>query len=116
MKLRLQADADFNQRIVAGVLRLEPAIDLLSSNESSLAGRPDPEVLTYCAEEQRTLLTHDQRTMPHHFATFLAQSSSPGVMIVPQLMPIGEAVHEIYRAWADSEAEDWVDSIRRLPL
>lgn len=27
MKLRLQADADLNQRIVAGVLRCEPGID-----------------------------------------------------------------------------------------
>lgn len=116
MKLRLQADADFNQRIVAGVLRLEPAIDLSSASDGIFFAKPDLEVLAYCAEEQRTLLTHDHRTMPHHFATFLALRSSPGVMIVPQLMPIGEAVQEIYKAWADSEAEDWVNSVRRLPL
>ena len=57
MKLRLQADADFNQRIVAGVRRLEPAIDLNSTSEGMFFGKPDLEVLAYCAEEQRTLLT-----------------------------------------------------------
>ncbi len=116
MKLRLQADADLNQHIVAGLRRLERAIDIGTADEANLRGKPDPEVLASCAEEQRTLLTHDQKTMPHHFATFLSQGSSPGVMIIPQHMGIGEAVRETYRVWATMEAEEWIDSIRWLPL
>jgi len=116
MKLRLQADADLNQRIVAGLRRLEPAIDLQSAAEAIFEGKSDLEVLAYCADQRRTLLTHDQKTMPHHFATFLAERTSPGVIIVPQDMPIGQVVHEVYLAWVASEAEEWVNGIRRLPL
>jgi hypothetical protein len=116
MKLRLQADADFNQRVVAGVLRLEPAVDLTTADEAMLRGKRDPEVLAYCAAEHRTLLTHDHKTMPRHFATFLSHGVSPGVMIVPQHLPIGYAVREIYRVWATTDAEEWINSLRRLPL
>ena len=45
MKLRFQADADLNQRIVAGVQRLEPAIDLQTAGHAMLEGKADPEVL-----------------------------------------------------------------------
>ncbi len=116
MKLRLQADADLNQRIIAGVWRLEPAIDFQTATQAALEGRTDPEVLEYCAGQGRILVTHDQRTMPQHFAARIASSQSPGVIIVPQDMPIGQAVQELYLAWMASEAEEWVNCIRRLPL
>ena len=56
------------------------------------------------------------KTMPRHFATFLSQRVSPGVMIIPQHLPIGDAVREIYRVWATMDAEEWVNGLRRLPL
>jgi hypothetical protein len=43
MKLRLQADADLNQRIVAGLWRMAPAIGLHS--EAKCEGKSDLEVL-----------------------------------------------------------------------
>ena len=54
--------------------------------------------------------------MPHHFAAFITGRSSPGIIIVPQAMPIGEVVQEVYLAWTASEAEEWINGIRRLPL
>lgn len=116
MKLRFQADADLNQRIVVGLWRLEPSIDVRTAGEAALEGQLDPEVLAYCAQEQRTLLTHDQKTMHGHFAEFICKRNSPGVIVVPQHMPIGQAIQEIYLAWAASDAEEWVGIIRRLPL
>ena len=35
MKIRFQADADFNQAIVTGVLRRQPSIDFKSANASN---------------------------------------------------------------------------------
>lgn len=116
MKLRLQADADLNQRIVAGMQRVEPAIEFQSAGPAALEGKADPVVLGIAAAAGRVLVTHDQKTMPRHFATFIAEHSSPGVIIVPQNMPIGQAVQELYLAWMASDAEEWVNSIRRLPL
>jgi len=116
MKLRFQADADLNQRIVAGVQRLEPAIDFRTAGQAALEAKSDAEVLKLAMEAGRILVTHDQKTIPHHFAAFICERSSPGVIIVPQDMPIGQAVRELFLAWAASEAEEWVNTIRRLPL
>lgn len=45
MRPRFQADADLNQKIVAGLRRREPTIDFRTAREGGLIGRPDPEVL-----------------------------------------------------------------------
>ena len=116
MKLRRQADADLNQRIVTGLRRLEPAVDFQTAAAAALEGKLDPDVLAFCADCGRVLVTHDQRTMPRHFGEFIRDARSPGVIIVPQNMPIAQAIDELYLAWCASEAEEWTDGIRRLPL
>ncbi len=116
MKPRFQADADLDQRIVAGLLRLEPSIDFQTAHEARFNSVPDDEVLRRCASASRILVSHDQKTMPGHFATFIASQDSPGVIIVPHHMPVGEAVRELYLAWTASEMEEWRNRILRLPL
>lgn len=103
--VRFLADADLNQGIVAGCLRREPAMDFLSANQANLAGVPDPRVLALAAEQDRILVSHDFQTMPHHFGDLLqACGSSPGVLLVPQYMPIGEAIEELLLIWGASDA------------
>jgi hypothetical protein len=114
MSLRFQADADFNHKIIAGLRRMEPAMDIQTSDEAMLRGRPDPEVLAYCASANRLLLTHDGRTMPLHFAHFIEKQESPGVVIVSQAMRIRTAIDRILEIWSDSTAEEWVNGIRRF--
>ena len=46
----------------------------------------------------------------------MATRASRGAIIVPQKMPVGRAVQELYLAWAASEAKEWVNCIRWLPL
>ena len=116
MKLRLQADADLNHQIVTGLRRLEPSIDFQTAGAAALDGKLDPEVLALCAASQRLLVMHDQRTMPHHFGEFIAAQPSPGVIIVPQHLPVAHAIGELYLAWSASEASEWTNAIRRLPL
>ncbi|HYL74458.1 MAG TPA: DUF5615 family PIN-like protein [Bryobacteraceae bacterium] len=111
------ADADLNQGIVGGCRRREPAMDFLSANEAELEGVPDPEVLALAAEHDRILVSHDFQTMPHHFGDFLqARGSSPGVFLVPQYLPIAEAIEEILLIWGASDAEEWRNRILRVPL
>jgi len=45
MRIRYQADADLNQKIVTATIRLEPSVDFRSANAASLAGKDDLEVL-----------------------------------------------------------------------
>ena len=93
------------------------ADDFLSANKANLSGAPDPEVLALAADEDRVLVSHDLRTMPRHFGDFLqARGSSPGVLIVPQGLPVGVAIEELVTIWGASDAEEWENRIVRIPL
>lgn len=116
MKVRFQADTDFNQNIVRAVRRWNPAIDFQTADEAELRGLEDEEVLKKAAEENRILLSHDRRTMPLHFANFVATQLSAGVIIVSQDLPIRQAAEDLVLIWEASEAEEWMNRIDSLPL
>lgn len=116
MRPRFQADADFNQKIVAGFRRREPAVDILSAREGGVIGLPDLDVLRVAADAGRVLLTHDRSTMPAHLATFLRTRSSPGVIVVAQSLDIGVAIEELLLIWATTDAQEWVDQIAFAPF
>jgi len=59
VKVRFLADANFNRKIIAGVLRREARINFLSGAEVDLTGIPDLQVLPLAASEGRVVLTHD---------------------------------------------------------
>ena len=115
--IRFLADADLNERIVDGCLRREPTMNFLSANQAHLRGVPDPKVLALAADENRILVSHDSQTMPRQFGDFLqAHGSSPGVLIVPQGLPVGVAIEELVTIWGASDAEEWENRIVRIPL
>jgi hypothetical protein len=116
MRPRFQADADFNQKIVAGLRRREPAIDFRSAGEGGVIGRPDPEVLAQAASEGRVLVSHDRQTMPGHFRRLIEKQASSGLVIVSQELDIGRAIEELLLVWAVSEAEEWENTVIFLPL
>lgn len=116
MKVRFQADADLNFTIVNATLRQEPNIDFLSALAGGVLELLDPDVLEVAARSGRVLVTHDRRTMPHHFGERLSLASSPGLIVVPQSMAIGAAAEELVLIWSVTEADEWVDRIVVLPL
>lgn len=116
MKIRFQADADFNQNVVRALRRRQPAIEFQTAEAAGLRGLTDPDVLAMAAREGRILVSHDRRTMPKHFANFLTGQHSPGVFILSQYLPISQAVEELLMFWEASEAEEWIDCIQALPL
>jgi hypothetical protein len=116
VKIRFQADADLNEEIVAGVVRQEPDIDFQTATEANLHGLPDEEVLAYAAQETRIPLTHDRRTMPAHFATFIVNQTSPGAFIISQKTSVRDAIEELLLLWSASEQEEWENLIVDLPL
>jgi len=111
MKPRFLADADFNQKIVRGLLRREPTIDFQTASQGDAIGRPDPEVLAIAARENRILISHDRGTMPAHFTRFRATKSSPGLIIVSQEIDMGTAIEDLLLIWAASTHEEWRDKI-----
>jgi predicted nuclease of predicted toxin-antitoxin system len=116
MRPRFLADADFNQKIVLGLLRREPTIDFQTASQGDVVGRPDPEVLALAARENRLLISHDRGTMPAHFARFTETQSSPGLILVSQEIDIGTAIENLLLIWAASTLEEWRDKIGFVPL
>jgi hypothetical protein len=116
MKVRFQGDADLNQIIIKAALRREPTIDFQSSQVARLSGMTDDEVLKISAKERRILVTHDRKTIPHHFAEFIKSHSCPGVLIIPQKLPVASVVDDLILIWSASEAEEWINRIHSLPL
>ncbi|MCY4386141.1 MAG: DUF5615 family PIN-like protein [Desulfurellaceae bacterium] len=116
MKVRFQADADLNLVIVKATLRRGPGIDFQTAHAAGLSGLHDRDVLALAAQAGRLLITHDRKTMPRHFAEFVMQKTSSGVIVIPQKLPIRVAVADLLLIWETSESEEWVNRIQSLPL
>jgi len=116
MKIRFQADADLNQIIVRALLRHEPAIDFRTAVAAHFSGLDDDKILALAAKENRILVTHDRKTIPYYFAEFITAQKSPGVIIVPQKLPIAQVVEDLILIWTATEAEEWINRIHSLPI
>jgi hypothetical protein len=116
MRPRFLADADFNQKIVLGLLRREPTIDFRTALQGGVLGRPDPDVLALAARENRILISHDRATMPTHFARFTESQSSPGLILVSREIDIRTVIEDLILIWAASSLEEWRDRIGFVPL
>jgi len=116
MRVRFQADADLDGRILRGLRRTAREIDMRTSGDAGLAGLGDPEVLRIAADSGRILVSQDRRTMPAHFARFTSGARSPGVILLRETTPISTAIEELVLIWNASEAEEWADRIVWIPL
>ena len=68
------------------------------------------------SHDGRILVSHDRRTMPIHFAKFIETQISPGAFLVSQDAEIRKVIEDLILIWGASEAEDYVNSIRTLPI
>jgi uncharacterized protein with PIN domain len=116
MTVRFQADADLNQILLKATLRREPGIDFRTAHAAGLVALDDGQVLAIAARDGRILVTHDRKTMPKHFAEFIATDTSAGVIVVPQKLAVNAAVEDLILIWGASESEEWTNRIQSLPL
>src|ERR1700732_177884 len=116
MRVRFQADADLDGRILRGLRRTAPEIDIRTSGDAGLAGLGDPEVLRIAADAGRILVSQDRRTMPAHFARFSVGVQSPGLILLRDATPVATAIEEIALIWSASEAEEWKGRLVWIPL
>lgn len=116
MKIKFQADADLNEDIVTGVIRRVPEIDFQTATEAGLEGVKDEDVLAIASAEDRILVTHDRKTMPGHFAEFVQSRKCPGVFVVSKRLEISKVIDEIILIWEASDAKEYINSIRYLPI
>jgi hypothetical protein len=111
MRIRFQADCDLNDHVLRALLRREPTLDFQSAFDAGLGGLTDIQVLAAAAADSRVLVSHDKRTMPGHFANFIRNQRSSGVLIVSQEMALVDVVEELLLIWVASDSDEWMDRI-----
>lgn len=94
--LPLLIDENLNHRILRGLKRTIPHLDYVVAQAAGLKGLKDPPLLAWAAERGRILVTHDLKTIPKHaYERARAGQSMPGVIAVPDSMPIGQAIEDL---------------------
>lgn len=82
--LALLADEDFNNRIVRGLMRRQPNLDIVRIQNTALFGAPDAVILEWAAHNGRVLMTHDVSTMNDYAnARFRCGESVAGIIVAP---------------------------------
>ena len=114
MTIKFQADADLNDDIVKGVKRRFPEIDIQNAKDAGLEGLDDPMLLALAADEGRILITHDRRTMPFHFAEFISERNSAGVIVVSKKTSISTVIDELVLIWVALTAEEFQNRIASI--
>jgi hypothetical protein len=112
VKVKFQADNDLDRAIVRGVLRRCPIVEFGSQPIDDV---DDLTVLHLAAQENRVLVSHDISSMPVAFAQYRRDGHSPGVLLVPQLWPLADAIDQLVVIWEVSDATEWQDRICYLP-
>jgi len=115
--IRFLADEDFNRRIIRGLKRRLPALDVVRVQDVSLITQPDTEVLEWAANEDRVILTHDVTTMSKYAFDRVQQGlKMPGVIEVSQNISIGEVIEELILIAECSLENEWHNQVIYLPI
>ena len=115
--IKLLTDENFDGDIVRGLLRRMPNLDVVRVQDVGLAETPDPNILAWAAAEQRILLTHDRDTVPGFaYDRVHGGEPMPGVFLVSNDMPIGQAIDELLIAVHCLSADECKNLVRYFPM
>jgi hypothetical protein len=111
------SDEDFNEAILAGVLLRRPRLDLVRVREIGLAHTPDSEILAWAADHHRIVVTHNVSTMTANAHKRRNEDERmSGLVLVPQTLPLRDAIEDLVLMDACSSTSDWDGMITYLPL
>jgi hypothetical protein len=115
--LRLVSDEDFDDRIVPGLFRRLPELDLVGVRDQGMAGIKDPDLLAWAAQHGRIVVTHDRNTMSGFAYDRVARGlPMAGVVVVSQDLAIGKAIDDLLVLVQCSSEEECKDRVQFIPL
>jgi hypothetical protein len=110
-------DENFNHRILHGLELRSPNLDYRVAQETELKGATDPDLLAFAAEQGRIVVTHDLETLlKYAYDRVTSGLRMPGVIAVPQSLPIGRAIDDLITVLECCAPGDMEDSVLHLPL
>ena len=115
--MQLAADHNLDGRIVIGLLRRIPGLNLVHIRDFGLADAPDPVVLQWAATMDRVLLTHDRATLVG-FAFERVARGEPmtGVIAVSAQCQIGRAVTDLELLLECTAEAEWPGRVHFIPF
>jgi hypothetical protein len=118
-QVRNLIDESVRLSVVAALRRAEPAIDVWRVGQAGMPpfGSLDPDILAFCEQEQRMLVSLDRASMPVHVAAHHAAGGHTwGVLLVTRRCSHRQLLDDLLLIWTASKAEEWCDTIHYLPL
>jgi hypothetical protein len=110
-------DQNFNEGIVEGMTRRDAALSFTHLRDVGLGAAPDPVVLEWAAAHGLVLLTHDRKTMiGFAYDRVAAGLAMPGVFLVSDRIPIGQAIDELLIAIHCLSAAECENLVRCFPM
>jgi len=110
-------DQNFNEHIVDGLTRRNASLDFTHVRDVGLASASDPAILEWAAAKALVLLTHDRKTIPPFAHSRVAAGRKmPGVFLVDDQMPIGQAIDEILLAVNCLAPDECNNIVKYFPL
>jgi predicted nuclease of predicted toxin-antitoxin system len=110
-------DQNFNEHIVDGMTRRDATLEFIHVRDVGLAEADDPAMLQLAAEHGLVLLTHDGKTVPPFAHTRVAAGAPmPGVFLVSDWMPVGQAIDELLIAAHCLSPDECRDIVWYFPL
>ena len=115
--LRLLADASLHGDITRGLLHHRPGLDLVRAQDLGLRTAADPVILEQAARDGRVVVTQDLKTMiGYAYDRVRRREAMPGLFVVSQEIPIGQAIDAILLPAICSEEGEWEGQVLHLPL
>lgn len=115
--VRLLSDENFHGKIIRGLIRRRPEIELVRVQEVGLEGANDLEVLSWAADKDRIVLTRDRSTMPDFAYQRISDGEEmPGLFVVSPRQRVRPAIDELLLIDEASEHSEWVGQVIYLPL
>ena len=113
--LNLAADENFNRKILQGLQKQAPDLDVVRVQDVGLRTLDDPTILAWCADHGRVLLTHDRKTMERHAYDRVAIGlPMTGVIIVGDRCSPGRILKSILNEVLTRAPAEYADRVTYL--
>ncbi len=98
-------------------IRGQPNLDLIRVQDVGLQEVDDPIILSWAANSERIVLTHDRATMPDFaYERLVREEPMTGLFVVNDRIPIRQAIDELLLVIDCTEQEEWKGIVLYLPL
>ena len=112
-------DENMPRALAAALRRREPSLDVRRIGQPAMpsTGTKDPELLRYCEQSERLLVSRDRASMPQHVADHIAGGGhTNGLLLVTNCCTLANLTEDLLLVWSATSPLEWLDAIAYLPL